>query len=176
MAIYQFYLAIIPKNGVEIKHGIIPNKITVSIETGYFEANTEQYWQLSKNTYHEIVEEIDKIISRANWGNDNFNYNWKDYSEFLDNDAYLGVNKETGNIEELSFRADLREENLKFLHRMIELGKINNWLFMDIKGTLISPNIEEVIELIKVSNNHRFMLNPNRFLDDLINGKLQMED
>jgi hypothetical protein len=41
MAIYQFYLAIIPKNGVEIKHGRIPNEIAVSIENGYFEANTE---------------------------------------------------------------------------------------------------------------------------------------
>ncbi|MBK6375173.1 MAG: hypothetical protein IPF67_19295 [Saprospiraceae bacterium] len=69
MAIYQYYLAFIPKIGILKKHEVIPNQIEISKETEYFEANTDEYWELAQVTFHEIKLEIDKIVEKANWGN-----------------------------------------------------------------------------------------------------------
>lgn len=61
-------------------------------------------------------------------------YQWKDYSRFVDNDASLILDKNNETIEELYFRADLREEGLVFLNKMITIAKKFACLFMDVSG------------------------------------------
>ena len=72
-------------------------------------------------------------------------------------------------ITEFSFRADLRENGFTFLKNMIELGKENDWMFMDRKGKLMKANFEEIKESIRNSDAHSFLKNPIEFLENLDN-------
>jgi hypothetical protein len=175
MAIYQYYLAFIPKIGLIKKHKTIPTQIEISTETGYFDAKTEEYWELAKINFQDIKIGIDKIVDKADWGNDKDIFNWKTYKGELDNDASMCINYENENITELSFRADLREPNLKFLNGMLELAKKYEMMLMDRKGNLLHPEFNEIKDFIKVSNSFKFIENPEKFIDDLHNGKINIE-
>lgn len=93
----------------------------------------------------------------------------------MDNDASLRLNEKTGKIEELNFRADLREEGITFLKGMVSLAAQYDWLLMDKKGNLVHPTMEEVNEIIVQSNSYRFVTNPLKFFTDLENGTIKIE-
>lgn len=67
MAVYQYYLAVVPKQGIEKKHGSIPNKIGVNVETGYFESDAELYWKEVSMKADNIVAKMDLFVERAKW-------------------------------------------------------------------------------------------------------------
>jgi len=166
MAIYQFYLGAVPKSALIKKHGQIPNKIGVSTKSGYFESDIEKYWNLAEIAPKEIISEIDKIVKRGDWGGeDKFFHEWKSGKKQADNDVRMDLKKDSGNIEELYFRADLREEKLVFLKNMIE--QKFDWLFMDRKGIIVEPDFSEVSKRIVVSDNFKFLENPVQYLKDL---------
>ncbi|WP_314059213.1 hypothetical protein [Empedobacter brevis] len=169
MAVYQYYLEVLPKEGIFKKHNLIPSHIKVSTETGYFESDSEIYWNEVKCSSKNIIPKMDSIIDRTNWGDNKTSFNWKRYSEALDNDASISLNESDFTIKEFSFRADLRDENLEFLNNMISLANENEWMFMDRNGLLINSNIEEFINSILKSNSYNFLNNPYRFLDNLEN-------
>ena len=63
MAIYQFSLELIPKKGLLINHGKIPNKLAlIEDEEGYIESNASEYWKLSRIKSDEIIKEMDKLL------------------------------------------------------------------------------------------------------------------
>ena len=167
MAIYQYYLAVVPKEGIQKKHNLIPNEIGISTETGYFESDAELYWKEIDEKADRITPKIDSIVKRADWGNDKTSFNWKTYTETLDNDAFMGLDEKTLSITEFTFRADLRENKFTFLKNMIELGKENNWMFMDRKGKLMNADLEEIKISIRNSDAHSFLKDPIKFLENL---------
>jgi hypothetical protein len=101
--------------------------------------------------------------------------NWKFYSSEVDNDASMSINEETGKIEEIRFRADLREKNLKFLRAIIGLAVKSEWLLMDMKGNLVNPSLKEIGRLIKLSNSYKFLKDPIGLLKDLGDEKIKIE-
>ena len=167
MAVYQYYLAIIPRQGIEKIHDLIPNEIRVSTETGYFESDAKKYWKAVNLKADDLVSKVDSIVKRAKWGNDKTSFHWKTYTDQVDNDAAIYLDAESCTIKEFSFRADLRETDFTFLKNMIELGKENGWLFMDRKGKLMKPDFEEIKNSIRDSNAHRFLKDPIKFLEDI---------
>ena len=167
MAVYQYYLAVVPKDGIEKIHNLIPNKIRVSVETGFFESDAKLYWQEIEKKVDGIVSKVDLIITRSNWVNDGKSYNWKTYSEFVDNDASIYLDNESLTIREFSFRADLRETDFTFLKKMIELGKENYWMFMDRNGNLMNADFDEIKNSIRNSNALKFLKDPNKFIEDI---------
>jgi len=167
MAVYQYYLGVVPKQGIEKKHNSIPNKIAVSTETGYFESDAEIYWKEIEMKADNFITEIDLIVKRSNWENEDTSIYWKTYSNEVDNDASIYLDEKTFTIREFNFRADLREENLKFLKNMIKLGVENDWLFFDSEGNLMSPNFEEIKNSILNSNAHSFLEDPIKFLENI---------
>lgn len=169
MAIYQYYLAVVPKKGILKKLGLIPNKIGVSTKTGFFESDAELYWKEIDKKADKIIPKIDSIVERANWGNNKVNYNWKTHSENVDNDAFIALDEKKLSVTEFSFRADLREDGFIFLKNMIELGKENDWMFMDRKGKLMNPDFEEIKNSILNSDAHSFLKDPIKFLENLDN-------
>lgn len=175
MAIYQYYLAVIPKIGLIKKHGQIPNSIPIGSEAEWFESNTEEYWQLADVSSDEIVSEIDKLVKRSDWDDDTTSVRWKTYSEDLDNDGWMSINEQSKKIQELSFRADLREKNLTFLVGMLDLSNKHNFILMDRKGNLANPNFEEIKKLIEISNPYKFLQDPKKFLTDLGEGRIKPE-
>ena len=175
MAIYQYYLALIPKVGLLKRHKQIPNQIEINTENGYFEADTNQYWEISEIDFQELRTQIDKVVDKANWGNSTDSFNWKTKTEVLDNDAWMSINPKNGKINELSFRADLREPDLKFLNEMLDLAKRNEMMLMDRKGNLINPEINELKSFIELSNTFKFLKDPGKFFDELSDGKIVIE-
>lgn len=168
MAIYQYYLAVIPSEGLLKKYDSIPASIRTSSETGYFESEAEKYWQEVEISSAELVSKLDRIISRADWGNDSTSYNWETNTKEADNDASMSLKEGKSSIGEFSFRADLREKNLTFLMKMIELGKSYQWIFMDRTGKLMKADFDLIKVSIKESNNYKFLKDPKDYLKSLI--------
>jgi hypothetical protein len=176
MAIYQYYLAFIPKIGLEKYFQNIPEKIEIIKNTEYFEAKIDKYWKLAEMPFQNLKTDIDKIIDKASWGNDDEkSYNWKRYTTELDNDAFMAVNNINNRITEFSFRADLGEPNLTFLIQMLDLAKKYEMKVMDRKGNIIEPELTIVKDFIKLSNSYRFIENPENFLDGLHNKTIELE-
>ncbi|KQT26005.1 hypothetical protein ASG22_04750 [Chryseobacterium sp. Leaf405] len=67
------------------------------------------------------------------------------------------------------FRADLREDGLKFLNEFIGIAKKYDCLLMDIQGNLVIPEQKEVYKLAKISNSYKFLTNPKEILSSLSN-------
>ncbi len=188
MAIWQFQLVIIPRKGILEKIGVIPEILEIDYEerTEHYhlkkeglieeedefkDALTQNWWSSTDLQPIEIIHQIDKKVRRANYGRDTF-VNWKFNNGKVDNDASMSIDEETGKIGEIRFRADLREDELKFLKEMIELAEKYDWLLMDMKGNLVEPRFQEVARLIKISNSYKFLKDPLRFLTDLGKGKI----
>jgi hypothetical protein len=196
MAVWQFNLTVIPAIALIEKYGHIPDKLFIDSEKRqqffdfkegdieneevieYDNALSDDWWHLVDILPINIVQQMDKIVKRADYGND-FWINWKTYiaeeNLEIDNDACLLINENTGKIEELSFRADLREPSLLFLSKMLELARLYDWVFMDKKGFIAKPEKEPVFILIENSNAFRFLQNPQQFLENLSAGKLKIE-
>lgn len=171
MAVYQYYLAVVPSSGIMKKHDSKPDFIGVSTETGYFESDAKIYWKETEIKVDDILSKIDRMVKRADWGNEKTSFNWKTYTDELDNDASIYLDDETLTITEFSFRADLRERDLTFLMGMIELGKENNWMFMDRNGKLMNPDFQEIKDSIKDSNAYSFLKDPIKFLENIDKNK-----
>lgn len=167
MAIYQYYLEVIPKSGILKKHHEIPKKIDVDTSNGFFESNTELFWKELKTKAENIIPKMDLIINRANWSDNKTSYSWKFYHENVDNDASIYLKEKSLTIHKFYFRSDLRESNLTFLKKMITLGIENEWIFMNRNGKLLNPVFEEIIMSIKNSDAYNFLDNPNKFLEEL---------
>lgn len=84
MAVYQYYLGVVPKKGIECQHGSIPKGIGVNVETGYFESDAEMYWKVAALQIDSIVAKMDSFVERAKWENDKTSFNWKTYSEYVE--------------------------------------------------------------------------------------------
>ncbi len=191
MAIYQFKLTAIPRKSVLEKYGALPSKLVLDYEEwkeyyrkkdgqikdeeAFLDAFTQDWWSSVEINIAEVVAHIDSKVKRADWGRDEFSFHWKTYTKEVDNDAGLILTGETRKIEELSFRADLREKGLTFLTGMISLAAQYDWLLMDVKGNLVQPAIEDVMGLIQQSNAFRFVSNQIKFFTDLENGTIQIE-
>ena len=189
MAIYQFYIAAIPKKGIVDFLGEIPKKLKVDFQKqtenflndemeddfDYFESVQHKCWNLAKINSQEIVSRLDQILDRADWGNDKESNNWKTQTIDIDNDAWVLTNEEQSQILEFTFRVDLRQPQLKFLMEMMDLSKEKELLFVDSKGNLAEPEIQKVMQLIEKSNALKFIENPTKFLTDLEEGKIEME-
>jgi hypothetical protein len=182
-------MAAIPKKGIVEYFGMIPEKLEVDFEKrteefldneiedefDYFEFIQHKCWHIANVAPSEIIKEIDQKLQRANWGNDKTANNWKTETTEVDNDAWILINENLNQIEEFTFRADLRQPQLRFLTEMVQLAKEKELLLIDRKGNLIEPEIENVIELIGKSNAGKFVNNPTNFLTDLAEGKIEIE-
>lgn len=149
MAIYQFYFAVFPSEGLRKIKGGIPDKLTYNDLTGFFEDKSVEFWRLSNIDSKIIISEVDKLIPRSNWGNEKYNYKWKFENGRIDNDVWISLNEKDEFIEEFSFRVDLRQEKLSFLLKMIELANKYNLIFNDFEGNVVSPSFLQVKKLIQ---------------------------
>ncbi len=165
MAIYQFYLAVVPREGLMKAYDSLPGKLEPTTETGYFVSGTKPVWRVAGISAGEIVPSIDAIIQRENWTSSGTNFAWKTSGKDIDHDVWIST--EEDKIIEFSFRIDLRDDSFDFLSNMLSLVESNDWMVMDRDGTLADPNFTSVKYLIKESRNFKFMKNPEAFLRNL---------
>ena len=183
MAIWQFQMVMIPRKGILEKFGEIPETLEVDYkvrtehyhlkkeglieeEDEFKDTLTQDWWSSTVLQPIEIIHQIDKKVRRADYGTDTF-LNWKFNNGKVDNDASMSINEQTGKIEKIRFRGDLREEELKFLREMIEMAEEYDWLLMDMQDNLVEPKFKEVAKLIKFSNSFKFLEDPLKFLTEL---------
>jgi hypothetical protein len=194
MAIWQFNLTAIPRIGIIEKFGYIPERLHVDFEERkqfarakkkgeldeedfqLTDALIQNWWNSTELQPLEIIHQIDKLAKRADGYGTDLWVCWKTYIDAidnpLDNDASLLINENTGMIEELNFRADLREKSLTFLIGMVNLAKLYDWLLMDVKGNLSEPEMKEVVKLMVDSDSFKFLQDPKKFLEDLAKKEL----
>lgn len=166
MAIYQFSLYPVPLKGIIHKYGEIPNSLPVDRSKGYLEIKEiGEAWELSKTEPDATIKRLDELLDRSNRGNSALTHNWKTYASKVDNDAFLSVNPTTGFIEELTLRADLRENGLTFLTEIIGLSEDLEYYLCDSKGNLIKPNLEAIFALLQESNSLEFLTDQRAFLN-----------
>ncbi|MGB1316225.1 MAG: hypothetical protein ACPG4Y_09405, partial [Chitinophagales bacterium] len=108
MAIHQFYLACIPKKGIVNFFGKIPNRITLDDFNKYrlssdkktqdefdeFESIHHPCWEIAKINSLEIISQLDNLLDKASWANDEFSFNWKSETIKEDNDCWIFCNKQ----------------------------------------------------------------------------------
>ena len=121
MAIYQFNLVIIPKEGFIKKFGTLSSDFKLVGERDEINLQIEKWWQLEEIDNTVLVSEIEEIIGGNRWANTH-HFSWKNLTNGKDNDACLEINTNSNYVQHISFRADLREGKGKsqFLLDMIE--------------------------------------------------------
>ena len=191
MAVYQFFLTVVPRKGIINLFGEIPSKLEVNNQKKIEKYLNNEYdisesidiieetmincWKFSDLNPNEIITKIDKILPRAEWGNNTNSHNWKIETNKVDNDIWISTNKNLDKIEEFTFRVDLREKELKFLQKMIEIIREQDLLLIDVKGNIVKKEMKEIVRLIEISNSYQFVKNPLNFLSDLNEGKTIIE-
>ena len=192
MAVWQYQLNIVPKKTILEKYGTIPNELLINNESwekywenivdienlpepDFEDANTIKWWTNIKIEINKTAEQIDKLVTRGNWGQDSLDsISWKGNSEIEeDNDCFLSFDPKNQIIEDFHFRTDLRKkENITiFLNGMLNLCEQNDLMVFNINGILLEPKSELIFEDLKKSNAVSFLTNPEKFLDKIAEKK-----
>lgn len=188
MAIYQFYLATLPKEETIEYFDGLPSRISSELQKGISSSLDEKFedefvyreliqhkcWSKANFDPRPIIDGLDKKLKPAQWGNSETSFKWKNENEREDNDAWISLNEQK-KIEEFAFRCDLRQPEIKFLREMILLAHDFDLLFVDIKGNIATPEFDFVIDLVRDSNAYRYIINPKKLIDDIQNGKIEKE-
>ncbi len=82
---------------------------------------------------------------------------------------------ETGFIESIHTRIDLRDLDKEFINYVLKLSVTSNFLLLDRQAHLFEPTLENLFESIKTSNAFRFVSNPHQFLEKFSTGELKPE-
>jgi len=189
MAVWQYQLNIIPKEAILEKYGSIPNELLIDHdgwekyweelvdiknlpEPNFEDAKTIKWWNKIKLDVKRITEQVDKLISRGDWNDDEESgfIGWKGDSEKEeDNDAHIVFDVKTKIISEFQFRTDLRNKGnaTKFLNGMLNICDQNDLMVLNTKGTLFEPKSELIFEDLKKSNAVHFLTDPEGFLDKI---------
>ncbi len=93
----------------------------------------------------------------------------------MTSDVGLYWSQDTGHITELGFRLGLQTDFTTFLSQMLQLSTEMNCLLVNRKDHLLEPVFEDVCELMIGSNPHKFLTDPQQFLDDLAKGIIKPE-
>ena len=161
MAVWQYRLVILPKQGVTAVHGALPNQLFIdharwaaywaenTIGTAdnpeFSDAYTTDWWQYVALDSVSIAAKVDSLVSRGSWNKANW-LTWKgDEENEEDNDCEIAINAETKYIEEFQFRTDLRNfgKARLFLDGMLALCREYQLLVMDDKGGLFEPALQK---------------------------------
>lgn len=190
MAVWQYFLKVIPKISVIKKYGLVPPKLEINhagwakyqqnawkgirSKIDFEDAQTINWWKDISFDKERTVSAINNLIKQCGWSDTN-TIGWKgDTRNNQDNDVYIHFN-ESGKINSFTFRTDLRDDSLDFLDEMLKICKANEWLVMDGNGLLFEPRFLEVYQSMRNSNASKFLENPEKFFEDLESGAIKPE-
>ena len=141
MAIWQFDCYIIPKKNV------IANVCLDSDDI------------LAWGTQSISIENINFLEKQKSWSSKILQYGKED-------ETCIDFFYEKGFLTEINCRFDLRSLSKEMLQKILDyVQKIEGMIFYD--GKIYSPDINEIIELMKNSKANKFCQNPINFLDEL---------
>lgn len=188
MAVWQYQLNVIPKKAVLEKYGELPVKLFIDFDgwkeywnnrrsqegfskPQFEDARTIKWWEKTKLDTKKVAEQIDLLVKRGDWSNDDSGFiGWKGNSnQDEDNDAHISYNTKTNIISEFQFRTDLRnKENLtKFLKGILNICRENELVVFNVEGHLFEPDFDIVFDDLKKSNALAFLADPIKFFDTI---------
>jgi hypothetical protein len=139
-----------PKKGLLKIKGELPSNVSFNEETGYFEEDSNIFWKSSNINSTDIISSIDNILPRANWfKNDGISFIWKIENELIDNDAWICLDDNKEFIKQFSFRIDLRNSNIIFLTKMLNIAEEYDLLLNDYSGKIFEPKLNDILSFIK---------------------------
>lgn len=143
MAIWQFGCHIISKEKADIRNHLDFDEILT--------------WRKQDTS----IEEIDFLDKQQSWSNKISQYGNTD-------ETCIEFFYENGELLEIECRLDLRSLSREMLENILNyVEKIGGLIFYE--GEIYSPNMSEIIEIIKKSRATRFCKDPIKFLQELDN-------
>jgi hypothetical protein len=183
MAIWQFSIDFFPIDGLTAELGNIPDRIPSEylealsdIETDqgdeYSDRRTEFWRNQHRDNFSELIHELTYKLPEVEWlkrATDVFSWGHEDT-----NDITLSFT-ETNQVESFGCRIDLREFDETFIKIILELCNRNKYHISDRKGNLRAARRLELGKLIANSNPANFVADPEKFIRDFDEGKLNRE-
>ena len=151
MAIWQYQVKMVPRSDFEDKREIFLNNID-----DFYTKITG--WELSK-LHTDILNEY--LNREKHWSNSAILWGEEESTNV---ELFL----QESIVEEISFRIDLREEQVKsYLQLIIDFSKLNDTVILNINDELIEPTKKCLLDDIKKSVCYKFVSNPQKFINDL---------
>lgn len=170
MAIWQYPLTVLPRAGVVAHFGYLPERLPVSQPSEMSTVDLPDWWAGQHVAADPLLVALDALLPRAEWGNSH-NISWKgDEENQQDHDCYLGLDAEENFVEEFQFRTDLRDPDqaATFLKAVLTLCQQQDLVLLDATGTLLPPQLPELLPFIEQSRAVRFLTNPQAFLEQVL--------
>lgn len=147
MALWQVEFISVPKEKIK-RESIIDNINIIDLWNGY---------ELKQDS----IFEVEKVLKRT-----------KGWSK---NILQLGIIDETvieilydkDNIEEITYRLDLRNINTRIMEVIVYFININNLAIIVNDKLYLNITKESIVKIIKASDAYKFINNPEKFLDEI---------
>lgn len=166
MAIYQYHLTIIPRQTILRHWDIIPVQVQVHDNPAFDEDDliNVKWWDKEEIDFGTIEKRILGFADQVEWTKRS-----QDVKTFGDNETndITIVKGESGLLDEISFRIDLREIDKNFIDNVLTIVNDLDCILLDRQGNLFEPTVENLSDNIKKSNAFKFVTNPTDFLDKL---------
>lgn len=120
---------------------------------------------------NDIFPILDKLFTR-DWNGDSFQV----WGHPDTNDILVSWNKDTSEIDEdISVRVDLRQLDIEFVQKVINLTKHLGLKLNVGKTETFEPELAEIARILADSNADKFTSDPKKFLDDFEKGIIKPE-
>jgi hypothetical protein len=166
MAIYQYHLTVIPRQSLLRHWDIIPIKVQVQDNPAFDEDDliNVKWWDKELIDFRTIEKGIREFADQVEWTKRS-----EDVKTFGDNETndITIVKSEFGQLDEMSFRIDLREIDKSFIDNVLTIVKDLDCLLLDRHGNLFEPKPEILSDNLKKSNAFKLVTNPTDFFNKL---------
>jgi len=137
MAIYQYHLTVIPRQTILRHWDIVPVKVQVHDNPAFDEDDliNVKWWDKEQIDFKIIEKTILGFADQVEWTKRSETV--KDFGDNETNDITI-VKGETGLLEEMSFRIDLREIDRSFIDKVLAIIKDLDCVLLDRQGNLFS--------------------------------------
>ncbi len=158
MAVWQFVIDFVPEQFLIDTYRYVPDTMLPEDRKkgGFFRQTALGIKELLPYLYPFGT------FSKASWDGTRL------YQGEAENDAVVYFNKETGLVQEVSCRIDMRQPYESFLYGILTLATAFDCRLMA-RGSrqLFAPTVSELRLAMEQSNAQRFVTNPLKFLTDL---------
>src|SRR6478752_831076 len=143
MAIYQYHLTVIPRQSLLRHWDIIPVKVQVHDNPVFDEDDliNVKWWDKEQVGFETIEKRISDFANQVGWTKGS-----EDVKTFGNNDTndITIVKSELGQLDEMSFRIDLREIDRHFIDNVLTIMKDLDCILLDRQGNLFEPTHENL--------------------------------
>jgi hypothetical protein len=122
------------------------------------------WWENLNTDFDNIEKRIRLFADQVEWTKST--EGMKAFGNNETNDITISKT-EQGELEDISFRIDLRETNRNFIDNVLALSRDLDCLLLDSEGNLFEPTLKNLGNHIMESDAFKFVTNPTDFFNKL---------